>query len=147
MPHKMTLPILRKREHQRFQGRTREWRPGARKTTKIKDKCTAHSPHNVCLCNDFSFCFSTSLSQKFQKGDLWPMFTTHACPETVLPEGAGKTGFLWFWRQGHLPRHSLCGDLHRRKMREQWRRGILREAMSVHDVLNVYIVPHTELKA
>lgn len=55
MPQKM---ILRNRDNQRFRGRTRGWRPGARRTTwcsttKTKHKCPCGGPHSICLCGDF----------------------------------------------------------------------------------------------
>ena len=132
MPHKMILPILRNRDNQRFRGRTRDWRAGARRTIQTKDKCPC-GPHAICLCKTFLFVFPPPLLKSFRKEACGP------CSQ--------RMPFLRRCSRRELEKPVACGseggELHKRKMRETGAgRGILRETMSAHDMLRVSIV-HT----
>lgn len=146
MPHKRILPILRKRENQRLRGRTTDWRPGAWRTTQIKDKCLCCGPHSICLCNDFLFVFPFPFLKSSRKETCFPC--SRHLPVLWLCSGR-ELGDLTPWgSEGSIT--SLITTVSRIPQKEDERegrgRGILRETMSVRDVLSVYIVPHTELK-
>lgn len=112
-----------------------------------EQKTSAHVMVTTAFISAMTFLPCSSSSPKYQKKKLLPISLQHVSA-------------LWLYSERELGTASPCGsegstvliaahsrEFHKREVKGTVvRGGFFRETMNVHDMLRVYVVPHTELK-